>query len=339
MDLSMRWLQEYMDLPSDLTIHDFCERMTMSGSKVEGYSVENEGVKNVVVGRVLSLERHPDSDHMWICQVDVGADAPVQIVTGAQNVVPGALAPVALHKSRLPDGTEIKKGKLRGVESNGMLCSLSELGLTVHDFPYAIEDGIFLIGEDEGAAVGQPVPQALGLDDTAVEFEITPNRPDCLSMIGLAREAAATFDVPLRLHTPAVRGSGGDIRDYIGVTVQDADLCRRYIARVVKNIKVGPSPRWLRERLRACGIRPINNLVDITNYVCLEYGQPMHAFDLRCLGDSQIVVRRAQDGERIVLLDGNEKTLTQDMLVIADSAKPVGVGGVMGGEYSGLGPV
>ena len=336
MDLSMRWLQEYMDLPADLSIHDFCERMTLSGSKVEGYSVSCEGVKNVVVGRVLSLERHPDSDHMWICQVDVGSGEPVQIVTGAQNVVAGALAPVALHKSRLPDGTEIRKGKLRGVESNGMLCSLSELGLTTHDFPYAIEDGIFLIGGDEGAAVGQPVPEALGLDDTTVEFEITPNRPDCLSMLGLAREAAATFDLPLRLHTPVVRGGGGDIRDYIGVTVKDTELCSRYIARVVKNIRIGPSPRWLRERLRACGVRPINNLVDITNYVCLEYGQPMHAFDLRCLGDSQIVVRRAEDGERLVLLDGSEKTLTHDMLVIADSRKPVGVAGVMGGESSGI---
>ena len=337
MNLSMRWLKEYVDLDEALPIREFCEKMTMSGSKVEGYETECAGVENVIVGRVLSIEKHPDSDHLNICQVDVGKTAPIQIVTGAQNVVPGALVPVAMDHSVLPGGVKIKKGRLRGVESNGMLCSLGELGLTAHDFPYAVEDGIFLISEEEGCKIGDAVPAALGIDDTVVEFEITPNRPDCLSMLGLAREAAATFDKPFRQHQPQVKEEGNDpVQKHLDVKVENPQLCPRYIARMVKNIKIAPSPRWMRERLRACGVRPINNIVDITNYVCLEYGQPMHAFDYNCLKDGKIVVRNAQDGESITLLDGNEKNLTSDMLVIADQEKPVAVAGVMGGEFSGI---
>ena len=332
MNLSMRWLEEFVHV--DTPIHDYCEALTMSGSKVEGYTVEGDEIQNVVVGRVLSMERHPNSDHMWICQVDVGREAPVQIVTGAQNVHVGDLVPAALHKSHLPGGVVITRGKLRGVESNGMLCSLKELGLTVHDFPYAIEDGIFILQED--CAVGQEIRSAIGLNDTVVEFEITSNRPDCLSVIGLARETAATYRLPLRLHTPVVKGCGGSVHDLLRVRVENPALCMRYMAAVVRNIHVAPSPRWLRERLRACGVRPINNIVDITNYVMLEYGQPMHAFDLKYVKDGQIIVRNAVEGETLTTLDGTVRTLSPEMLVIADAEKPSAVAGVMGGETSGI---
>ena len=332
MNLSMRWLDEFVHV--DTPIHDYCEALTMSGSKVEGYAVEGAEIENVVVGKVLSLERHPDSDHMWICRVEVGKEEPVQIVTGAQNVKVGDLVPAALHKSRLPGGITITKGKLRGVESCGMLCSLKELGLTVNDFPYAIEDGIFILQED--CTVGQDIREAIGLNDTVVEFEITSNRPDCLSVIGLARETAATYRLPLKLHTPVVKGCGGDINKLLKVRVENTELCMRYMGAVVKNIKVAPSPRWLRERLRACGVRPINNIVDITNYVMLEYGQPMHAFDLRYVKGGEIVVRNAKAGETITTLDGTVRELSPEMLVIADTEKPTAVAGVMGGEYSGI---
>ena len=332
MNLSMRWLDEFVHV--DTPIHDFCEALTMSGSKVEGYEVEGTEIENVVVGKVLAMERHPDSDHMWICQVDVGKSEPVQIVTGAQNVHVGDLVPAALHKSHLPGGVTITKGKLRGVESNGMLCSLKELGLTTHDFPYAIEDGIFIL--QEACAVGEDIRTAIGLNDTVVEFEITSNRPDCLSIIGLARETAATYRLPLHLHTPVVQGAGGDVNDLLKVRVENTELCQRYMAAVVRNIKVASSPRWLRERLRACGVRPINNIVDITNYVMLEYGQPMHAFDLKYVKDGQIVVRNAAAGETITTLDGTVRELSPEMLVIADAEKPSAVAGVMGGEYSGI---
>ena len=332
MNLSMRWLDEFVHV--DTPIHDFCEALTMSGSKVEGYEVEGAEIENVVVGKVLAMERHPDSDHMWICQVDVGKSEPVQIVTGAQNVHVGDLVPAALHKSHLPGGITITKGKLRGVESNGMLCSLKELGLTTHDFPYAIEDGIFIL--QEACAIGEDIRTAIGLNDTVVEFEITSNRPDCLSIIGLARETAATYRLPLHLHTPVVQGVGGDVNDLLKVRVENTELCQRYMAAVVRNIKVASSPRWLRERLRACGVRPINNIVDITNYVMLEYGQPMHAFDLKYVKDGQIVVRNAAAGETITTLDGTVRELSREMLVIADAEKPSAVAGVMGGEYSGI---
>ena len=331
MDLSMRWLKDYVDI-GEVSMRDFSEAMSMSGSKVEGWKTEFDEVKNVVVGKILSVEKHPDSDHLVICQLDVGQGEPVQIVTGASNVHAGDIVPVALHKSELPNGVKITKGKLRGVMSNGMLCSLGELGLTKGDFPYAIENGIFLIEED--CQIGQDIASALGCNDTTVEFEITPNRPDCLSVIGLAREAAATFHKPLNLHQLEVKGCGGDIHDYLSVEVQNKELCQRYVARVVKNVKIGPSPRWMRERLRASGVRPIDNIVDITNYVMLEYGQPMHAFDFSCIGGKQIIVRTAREGETIQTLDGNARKLTPNMLCICDEEKPVAVAGVMGGANS-----
>lgn len=332
MNLSMKWLKEFVDI--DIKPRDFSEAMTISGSKVEGYEIEGSEISNVVVGKILSIVPHQDSDHLVICQVDIGESEPIQIVTGASNLTVGDLVPAALNNSTLPGGIKIKKGKLRGVESNGMLCSLGELGLTLHDFPYAIEDGIFVLQED--CQPGQPICEAIGLDDIKVEFEITSNRPDCFSVIGLAREAAATFDKPLTLHTPVVKAGNGSCKDMLDVKIEEPSLCSVYSARIVENVRVKPSPRWMRERLRAMGVRPINNIVDITNYVMLEYGQPMHAFDLRFIEDKTIRVRRAKDGETITTLDGVDRTLTHDNLVIADSKKPVAIAGVMGGEYSGI---
>lgn len=332
MNLSMKWLKEFVDI--DIKPRDFSEAMTISGSKVEGYEIEGSEISNVVVGKILSIVPHQDSDHLVICQVDIGESEPIQIVTGASNLTVGDLVPAALNNSTLPGGIKIKKGKLRGVESNGMLCSLGELGLTLHDFPYAIEDGIFVLQED--CQPGQPICEAIGLDDIKVEFEITSNRPDCFSVIGLAREAAATFDKPLTLHTPVVKAGNGSCKDMLDVKIEEPSLCSVYSARIVENVRVKPSPRWMRERLRAMGVRPINNIVDITNYVMLEYGQPMHAFDLRFIEDKKIRVRRAKDGETITTLDGVDRTLTHDNLVIADSKKPVAIAGVMGGEYSGI---
>ena len=330
--LSMKWLSDYVQV--NAPIHDFCEKMTMSGSKVESHSAEGEEISGVVVGKVLSVQKHPNADSLVICQVEVGKEQPVQIVTGAPNIVSGALVPVALDGATLPHGVTIKKSMLRGELSDGMLCSLGELGLTVHDFPYAIEDGIFLIEEE--CSIGQDIRYALGFNDTVVDFEITSNRPDCLSITGLAREAAATFSVPMKLPQPQVRHESGDIGSLLKVDVQNNDLCLRYIGRVVKNVKIGPSPRWMRERLRACGVRPINNIVDITNFVMLEYGQPMHAFDYHLVKGGQIVVRNAREGETITTLDGTERRLSPSMLVIADCEKPTAVAGVMGGEYSGI---
>ena len=332
MNLSMKWLSDYVTL--NTTVKDFCAAMTMSGSKVEVATEEGSEIKNVVVGKLLSVVPHENSDHLVVCQVDVGQEQPIQIVTGAPNVKAGDIVPVALCGAELPNGVKIKKGKLRGVESNGMLCSLGELGLTVHDFPYAIADGIFLIQED--CQIGQDIHEAIGLNDTSVEFEITSNRPDCLSVTGLAREAAATYHVPLNLKKPTFQGIDGNIQDALQVEIQNKEKCPRYAAGIVKNVKIAPSPRWMRERLRASGVRPINNLVDITNYVMLEYGQPMHAFDLRYVKDGKIVVRNAAKGETITTLDGVTRTLSPEMLVIADAEKPIAVAGVMGGEYSGI---
>ena len=332
MNLSMKWLSDYVTL--DTTVKEFCAAMTMSGSKVEVATEEGSEIKNVVVGKLLSVVPHENSDHLVVCQVDVGQEQPIQIVTGAPNVKAGDIVPVALCGAELPNGVKIKKGKLRGVESNGMLCSLGELGLTVHDFPYAIADGIFLIQED--CQIGQDIHEAIGLNDTSVEFEITSNRPDCLSVTGLAREAAATYHVPLNLKKPTFQGIDGNIQDELQVEIQNKEKCPRYAAGIVKNVKIAPSPRWMRERLRASGVRPINNLVDITNYVMLEYGQPMHAFDLRYVKDGKIVVRNAAKGETITTLDGVTRTLSPEMLVIADAEKPIAVAGVMGGEYSGI---
>ncbi len=332
MNLSMKWLKDFVD--PDCSPREYAEGMTMSGSKVEGYTQEGSEISNVVVGQVLSVERHPDADKLVVCQVNVGKDAPIQIVTGATNVTVGALVPCALDNSTLPGGIKIKKGKLRGVESNGMMCSIAELGVTLNDFPYAIADGILIIQED--CKPGDDIRDALGLNDLSVEFEITSNRPDCLSVIGLARETAATFRKALTLHTPVVKGCGGDINQMLSVRVENTDLCTRYVAKVVKNVTIAPSPRWMRERLRASGVRPINNLVDITNYVMLEYGQPMHAFDLKYIKNGEIVVRNAKAGETIMTLEGVEHTLSEEMLVICDSEKPSAVAGVMGGEYSGI---
>lgn len=332
MNLSMKWLGDYVK--ADMPIKDYCHALTMSGSKVEGYEIEGSEISNVVVGKLLSVVPHENSDHLVVCQVEVGKEAPIQIVTGASNVNAGDIVPVALDGSTLPGGIKIKKGKLRGVESNGMLCSLGELGLDKRDFPYAIEDGIFIMQED--CEIGEDIHTAIGLNDTSVEFEITSNRPDCLSVTGLARETAATYNLPLNIPTPSFKGVDGDINEMLKVDIINTEKCQRYCAGIVKNVKIGPSPRWMRERLRASGVRPINNFVDITNYVMLEYGQPMHAFDLRYVEGAHINVRNAVNGEKIMTLDGVERTLTEDMLVIADDKKPVAVAGVMGGEYSGI---
>lgn len=336
MDLSRRWLLDYVDI-NDIDEKTFADDMTLSGSKVESWSTEGEELKNIVVGQILSLERHPDSDHMWICSVDAGDDAPIQIVTGAQNLKVGDYVPAALHNSVVHGGHKITKGKLRGVESCGMLCSLGELGLTVHDFPYAIEDGIFVLGDDCNRTPGMDIKEAIGLNDTVTEFEITPNRPDCLSVVGLAREAAVTFGRKLTVPTNEYKTAGGDVKELLhSVTIDAPDKCYRYAGAVVKNVRVKPSPKWIRERLRASGVRPINNIVDITNFVMLEYGQPMHAFDLRYLDGGRVIVRNAAEGESITTLDGIERRLSPEMLVIADENKPVAVAGVMGGEFSGI---
>ena len=435
MILSRNWLNEFVDL-KDITDKEFNDEMTLSGSKVETIERPDENLKNVVVGKILGMKRHENSDHMWVCQIDVGQAEPVQIVTGAWNIHVGDYVPAALHGAHLPGGVKIEKGKLRGVESNGMLCSLKELGMTAeHDFPYAvitpaallndyhpidpakpsipadikpgdkvygpvvaakvlecaplgdgtfhtcldlgdattvpdtrcsnlhegdlvayntksdtictledlhaeqkefphcIADGIFVL-QEEDAEPGLNMAHILGFDDSIVEFEITPNRPDCLSVIGLAREASATFKRPLKLHTPEPHGCGGSIADLVDIDIEDGDLCPRYTARMVKNVKIAPSPRWMRERLRNSGVRPINNIVDITNYVMLEYGQPMHAFDFSCVEGGHIIVRTAREGETIQTLDGNERKLTPNMLCICDEHKPVCVAGVMGGANS-----
>ena len=435
MILSRNWLNEFVDL-KDITDKEFNDEMTLSGSKVETIERPDENLKNVVVGKILEMKRHENSDHMWVLKIDVGQAEPVQIVTGAWNVHVGDYVPAALHGAHLPGGVKIEKGKLRGVESDGMLCSLKELGMTAeHDFPYAvitpaallndyhpidpakpsipadikpgdkvygpvvaarvlecaplgdgtfhtcldlgnatavpdtrcsnlhegdlvayntksdtictledlhaeqkefphcIADGIFVL-QEEDAEPGLNMAHILGFDDSIVEFEITPNRPDCLSVIGLAREASATFKRPLKLHTPEPHGCGGSIADLVDIDIEDGDLCPRYTARMVKNVKIAPSPRWMRERLRASGVRPINNIVDITNYVMLEYGQPMHAFDFSCVEGGHIIVRTAHEGETIETLDGNERKLTPNMLCICDEHKPVCVAGVMGGANS-----
>ncbi|MCL2056667.1 MAG: phenylalanine--tRNA ligase subunit beta [Oscillospiraceae bacterium] len=333
MKTSIGWLCEFTDI-ENIPVRDFAEGMTMSGSKVEGYAVEGAELENIVVGKVLSAEKHPGADSVFICKVDVGQNTPVQIVTGADNVTAGALVPAALDGAVVHGGKKIKTGKLRGELSEGMLCSIGELGLTPADFPGSTDDGIFILEED--LQPGQAIQKAIGLDQVVVEFEITSNRPDCLSVIGLAREASATFDKPFTVETPAVKAGAGDIGGLLSVTVENTELCSRYSAAAVKNVKIAPSPRWMRERLRACGVRPINNIVDITNYVMLEYGHPMHAFDLRHVNGGKIIVRNAEEGESITTLDGTQRSLSTEMLVIADEKSPSAVAGVMGGEYSGI---
>ena len=334
MNVNRKWInEEFVDL-SHVSDKEFVETMTIFGQKVETYERMDAEIKNVKVGKVVSIVRHENSDHMWVCQIDVGDEEPVQIVTGAQNVKEGDLVPAALHNSYLPGGIHITKGKLRGEKSNGMLCSFAELGLTQNDLPGAFEDGIWILN-DEDCKIGQDINEVIGNDDTVVEFEITNNRPDCYSVIGLAREAAAAFNKPMQHHEPVVKGSdAGSIFDKLDVEVPASDLCNRYTARMVANVKIAPSPKWLRQRLRANGVRPINNIVDITNYVMLEYGQPMHAFDYRYITSGKIVVREAENGETLTTLDGNIRNLTSGMLVIADDAKPIGLAGIMGGENS-----
>ena len=334
MRLNRKWLNEdFVDL-REVSDKEFVETMTVFGQKVETWERMDAEIKNVVVGKVLSMVRHPNSDHMWICQVNVGGEEPIQIVTGAQNVHEGDLVPVALHNSWLPGGVHITKGKLRGELSNGMLCSFAELGLTQNDLPGVFADGIWILNDEE-CSIGQDINQVIGNDDTVVEFEITNNRPDCYSIIGLAREAAAAFGKPMRHHEPVVHGScAGSIFEHLDVEVPAADKCSRYSSRMVANVKIGPSPKWLRQRLRANGVRPINNIVDITNYVMLEYGQPMHAFDYRYVSSGKIVVRDAEAGETLTTLDGTVRPLKPGMLVIADDTKPIGLAGIMGGENS-----
>ena len=334
MKLNRKWLNEdFVDL-SNVSDKEFVETLTVFGQKVETWERMDAEMKNVVVGRVLSMVRHPNSDHMFICQVDVGKDEPVQIVTGAQNVHEGDLVPAALHNSWLPGGVHITKGKLRGELSCGMLCSFAELGLTQNDLPGVFADGIWIL-EPDSAKPGDDMNLIIGNDDTIVDFEITNNRPDCYSIMGLAREAAAAFGKPMKHHEPMVHGSNaGSIFEHLDVEVPATALCNRYSSRMVANVKIGPSPKWLRQRLRANGVRPINNIVDITNYVMLEYGQPMHAFDYRYVSSGKIVVREAEDGEALTTLDGNVRNLKAGMLVIADDARPIGLAGIMGGENS-----
>ena len=334
MKLNRKWLnEEFVDL-SHVSDKEFVEKLTIFGQKVETYERMDAEIKNVVVGKVVTMIPHPNSDHMFICQVDVGQEELVQIVTGAQNVHEGDLVPAALHNSWLPGGVHITKGKLRGEKSNGMLCSFEELGLTQNDLPGVFADGIWILN-DEDCKPGDDINLIIGNDDTVVDFEITNNRPDCYSIIGLAREAAAAFGQKMKHHDPVVKGSdAGNIWDYLDVEVPAEELCNRYSSRMVANVKIGPSPKWLRQRLRANGVRPINNIVDITNYVMLEYGQPMHAFDYRYVASGKIVVREAQEGETLTTLDGNVRNLTEGMLVIADDNKAIGLAGIMGGENS-----
>ncbi|MBQ4361454.1 MAG: phenylalanine--tRNA ligase subunit beta, partial [Lachnospiraceae bacterium] len=343
MKSSLSWIKDYVpDL--DVTAREYADAMTLSGTKVEEFEELDDGLDKVVVGKVLSVEKHPDADKLVVCMVDVGEAEPIQIVTGAPNVVSDVMVPVVLDggsvagghdgSKRVPGGIKIKAGKLRGVQSDGMICAIEELGSSRDVFPDAPEYGIYIFPEEADIKPGDDAIEALGLHDTVVEYEITSNRVDCYSIIGIAREAAATFDKKFNL--PAVNPTGNDenAADYISVEVQDEKLCRRFVARVVKDVKVAPSPDWMKKRLRSMGIRPINNLVDITNFVMLEYGQPMHAYDLEHIAGRKIVVKTANDGDEFVTLDGQVRPLFDDSLMICDGEKPVGLAGIMGGENS-----
>ncbi len=340
MNTSLSWIKAYVP-GLDKDAQEYMDAMTLSGSKGEGFVRLDADLENIVIGQIKKIEKHPDADKLQICQIDVGTGELVQIVTGAQNVAEGQKIPVVLDGGRVagghdgkktPGGVKIKKGKLRGVESNGMLCSIEELGSSRDFYPEAPEDGIYIFEDD--AVVGESAIHALGLDDAVVEYEITSNRVDCFSVLGIAREAAATFD--LEFVPPVIKETGNseDVNDYIKVKVEDTELCKRYTARVVKNIKIGPSPKWMQRRLSAHGIRPINNIVDITNYVMEEYGQPMHAYDLDTIAKKEIVVKRAAKDEKFTTLDGQERVMDEDVLMICDGEKPVGIAGIMGGENS-----
>ena len=340
MNTSLSWIKAYVpDL--DVTAQEYTDAMTLSGTKVEGYEEMDADLDRIVIGQIEKIEKHPDADKLIICQVNIG-DQVIQIVTGAPNVKEGDKVPVVLDGGRVAGGHEpgqkvaggikIKKGKLRGVESCGMMCSIEELGSTKEMYPEAPEYGIYIFPED--AQVGASAVEALGLNDAIFEYEITSNRVDCFSVVGIAREAAATFR--REFHPPVVTPTGNseDVNDYVRVTVENTDLCPRYCARVVKNIKIGPSPKWMQRRLASVGIRPINNLVDITNYVMEEYGQPMHAYDLDTIADRHIIVKTAENGEKFTTLDGQERDMDENVLMICDGEKAIGIAGIMGGENS-----
>ena len=324
------WLDEYC--PVDKSIEEFCERMIMSGSNVETVEHFGRGIEGVVTGRIESVEKHPDADKLLICIVDVGKGEPIQIVTGAGNVFPGACVPVILHGGKLPDGTVIKKGKLRGVASEGMLCSVKELGYDDKVIPVAHRDGIWIL--DGEYSPGMDIVEALELKGDVIDFEITPNRPDCLSMIGMAREATATFGGSVRYPDSKCTDEKGESDSFISVEIKRADLCSRYVARIVTDVRIGQSPWWLQRKLMYAGMRPINNIVDITNYVMLEYGQPIHAFDIRNIRGSRICVDTAKEGEQFTTLDGVERSLSGDMLMIKDGERSVAIAGIMGGLNS-----
>ncbi len=340
MNTSLEWIKAMVP-GLDVTEQEYMDAMTLSGTKVEGYRKLDADLEQIVVGQILKIERHPDADKLIVCQVDIGREEAIQIVTGAPNVSEGDKVPVVLSGGRVagghdgsvtPGGIKIKKGKLRGIESDGMMCSIEELGSSREMYPEAPELGIYIFKED--VPVGADAVGLLGLHDAVFEYEVTSNRADCFSVIGIAREAAATFRRELKLPEVTETGNGEDVNDYIKVTVKDADLCSRYVARAVKNIKIAPSPKWMQRRLAAQGIRPINNLVDITNYVMAEYAQPMHAYDLDTIAGKEIIVRRASKDETFVTLDGQERKLDDSVLMICDAEKPVGIAGIMGGENS-----
>ena len=339
MNTSLSWIKAYVP-GLDVTAQEYTDAMTLTGTKVETFEKLDADLDKIVIGQILSIERHPDADKLIICQVNIG-EKTIQIVTGAPNVHVGDKVPVVLDGGRVagghdgkktPGGIPIKKGKLRGIESDGMMCSIEELGSSRDMYPEAPEYGIYIFPED--AVVGESAVKALGLDDVVFEYEITSNRVDCYSVIGIAREAAATFHKEFKPPVVTAAGNSEDVHDYVKVTVKDTDLCPRYCARVVKNIKIAPSPVWMQRRLASNGIRPINNIVDITNYVMEEYGQPMHAYDYDTLASHEIVVRRAGAGEKFVTLDGQERTMDENVLMICDGEKAVGIAGIMGGENS-----
>lgn len=339
MNTSLSWIKAYVpDL--DVTAQEYTDAMTLSGTKVEGFEELDADLENIVIGQIEKIDKHPDADKLIICQVNVG-NMSVQIVTGASNVHEGDKVPVVLDGgrvagghdgSRTPGGIKIKKGKLRGVESCGMMCSIEELGSTKDMYPDAPDNGIYIMPKD--AEIGASAIEALGLNDVVFEYEVTSNRVDCYSVIGIAREAAATFRKEFVPPVVTETGNDEDVNDYIKVSVENTDLCPRYCARVVKNVKIGPSPEWMQRRLASVGIRPINNLVDITNYVMEEYGQPMHAYDLDTIAGRQIVVKTAQEGDKFTTLDGQERNLDSDVLMICDGEKQIGIAGIMGGENS-----
>ncbi len=326
MKLPLSWLKDYMNTDG-IENADYMHKMTMSGSIVEGIENPADEFKNVVTGKILSIEQHPDADKLVVCQVEVGEDAPIQIVTGAQNVFEGAIVPVAKHKSTLPGGVKITKGKLRGVESFGMMCSTDELGISEER-----ATGILILPED--TKIGEDIVETLGLNESVAEFEITSNRPDCMNIIGLARETAATYNRPFNVPIPKADGNAESVSDMASVEIQNTELCSRFCARAVKNVKIAPSPEWMQKRLKACGIRAINNVVDITNYIMLEYGQPMHAYDLDNVEGKKIIVRNAKQDEQLETLDDQPRTLNSSMIVISDDKRAIGVAGVMGGENS-----